>query len=46
MECQEFGEEDGMYDEDLHFWMDSLKETAYVTIDPRTLSQNLFRRQY
>ena len=28
LECQEFGEENGMYDEDLHFWLDNLKETA------------------
>ena len=31
--CQEFGEEIGMYDEDSHFWLDSLQETAYVIID-------------
>ena len=33
--CQEFGEENGMYDEDSHFWLDSLQETAYVIIDLR-----------
>ena len=35
MGCQEYGEENGMYDEDSHFWLDSLQETAYIIIDPR-----------
>ena len=42
--CQEFGEENGMYDEDSHFWLDSLQETAYVTIDLRTLGKKGGRR--
>ena len=33
--CLEFGEENDMYDEDSHFWLDSLQETAYVIIDLR-----------
>ena len=33
--CQEFGEENGMYDEGSHFWLDSLQETAYIITDLR-----------
>ena len=43
--CEEFGQENGMYDKDSHFWFGGLQGTVNVIIDRRTLSQNLFRRQ-